>query len=79
MSKLSKEEVLLNLAQRVKILRKQKGVTQQEAYIDTGIQFSRIEQGKRDIQLSTLNSMCTYFEIELKDFFEGHIQHYKHN
>jgi len=70
MNKVSKEVLLLNLAKRVKQLRKEKGVTQEEALFDTGIQFSRIEQGKRDIQLSTLNSLCDYFEIELKAFFE---------
>jgi len=65
-----KELLLLSLAKRVKQLRKEKGVTQEEALFDTGIQFSRIEQGKRDIQLSTLNSLCEYFKIELKDFFK---------
>ncbi len=66
----SKEKLLLELAKRVKELRKIKRVTQEDALNDTGIQFSRIEQGKRDIQLSTLNKLCEYFDISLKEFFD---------
>ena len=65
-----KEQLLVNLAKRVKELRRIKGVTQEEALHDTGIQFSRIEQGKRDVQLSTLKKLCQYFEISLNDFFD---------
>nr|WP_298793789.1 helix-turn-helix transcriptional regulator [uncultured Allomuricauda sp.] len=67
----AKEELLKKLAKRVKQLRDEKGVTQEEALNDTGIQFSRIEQGKRDAQLSTITKICQYFNISLRDFFEG--------
>ncbi|WP_456437296.1 hypothetical protein [Psychroserpens sp.] len=43
---------------------------QEDALIDTGIQFSRIEQAKRDIQISTLQKICEYFEITLGGFFD---------
>jgi len=69
MEKEGNEQLLSNLAKRVKQLRKIKGVTQEEALNDTGIQFSRIEQGKRDVQLSTINKLCEYFGISLKEFF----------
>ncbi len=71
MKKDNKDLLLLKLAQRVKELRKIKGVTQEDALNDTGIQFSRIEQGKRDVQLSTLSKICEYFEISFKDFFDA--------
>ncbi|MEO9513455.1 MAG: helix-turn-helix transcriptional regulator [Flavobacteriaceae bacterium] len=71
MKKEGNEQLLTNLAKRVKELRKIKGVTQEDALNDTGIQFSRIEQGKRDIQLSTLQKLCKYFGISLKEFFDG--------
>lgn len=70
MEKEGNEQLLKNLAKRVKQLRKIKGVTQEEALNDTGIQFSRIEQGKRDVQLSTIEKLCTYFDISLREFFE---------
>lgn len=63
-------QLLINLSKRVKQLRKIKGVTQEEALNDTGIQFSRIEQGKRDVQLSTLQKLCRYFGISLNEFFD---------
>ena len=70
MENFSKEEALYKLAKRVKNIRKQKKVSQQNAYNDTGIHFARIEQGKRDINYSTIVRICKYFEISLKDFFE---------
>lgn len=69
MEKESKEQLLKKLALRVKELRGTKGVTQEEALHDTGIQFSRIEQAKRDVQLSTVQKLCNYFEISMNEFF----------
>jgi transcriptional regulator with XRE-family HTH domain len=70
MEDISKEAALLELAKRVKELRKQKGVSQQNAYNDTGIHFARIEQGKRDVSYFTLLKICTYFRITLTEFFD---------
>lgn len=67
MENISKEAALLKLAKRVKELRKIKGVSQQNAYNDTGIHFARIEQGKRDVSYTTLLRICNYFNISLKD------------
>lgn len=69
MENFSKESVLLDLAKRVKKLREEKEVTQQEAYNDTGIHFARIEQGKRDISYTTFLRICNYFGISTKEFF----------
>ncbi|WP_420320762.1 helix-turn-helix domain-containing protein [Flagellimonas sp.] len=71
MEKLSKDQELLKLAKRVAQLRDEKGVSQQNAFNDTGIHFGRIEQGKRDISYFTLMKLCQYFEISLRDFFDG--------
>jgi transcriptional regulator with XRE-family HTH domain len=68
MEDFSKEEALFNLAKQVKKLRKQKGISQQNAYNDTGIHFARIEQGKRDVSYTTLLRICLYFEVSLMDF-----------
>lgn len=70
MEKDNKDYLLLELSKRIKGLRKEKGVTQEDALNDTGIQFSRIEQAKRDIQVSTLQKICEYFEITLGEFFD---------
>ena len=58
------------MALRIKELRDIKGVTQEEFYNDTGINISRIERAVSDVSLSTLEKICKYFEIPLKDFFK---------
>lgn len=61
-------ELLLTLANRLKELRKQKGVTQEDVYNDTGIHVARIEQGKRDISFTTLCKLAHYFEVKNWEF-----------
>ena len=67
----SKEGELLKLAKRVAQLRDQKGISQLNAYNDTGIHFGRIEQGTRDISYFTLTKLCHYFEISMAEFFDN--------
>jgi transcriptional regulator with XRE-family HTH domain len=62
------QELLLNLAKRLKELRKTKGVTQEDVYNDTGIHVARIEQGKRDISYTTLYKLAEYFGVALEAF-----------
>lgn len=62
------EKLLLELAKKVKALRQGKGITQEDAFNDTGIHFGRIEQGKRDVSFSTLKKICDYFEITMSEF-----------
>jgi transcriptional regulator with XRE-family HTH domain len=59
------QELLLNLARQLKELRKQKNVTQEDVYNDTGIHVARIEQGKRDVAYTTLCRLADYFEVSL--------------
>lgn len=62
------EEILLELAKKLKGLRKIKGVTQEQVYNDTGIHIARIEQGKRDISYTTLVRLADYFGATLDAF-----------
>lgn len=61
------QELLLNLAKRLKGLRKQKEVTQEDVYNDTGIHVARIEQGKRDISYTTLCKLADYFDVTINE------------
>lgn len=54
----------------IKELRKNKKVTLEVFYFDTGIHLARIEQGKQDISISTISKICDYFEISISDFFK---------
>lgn len=62
------QELLLNLAKRLKELRKEKNVTQEDVYNDTGIHIARIEQGKRDVSFTTLVRLAEYFGVNLNVF-----------
>jgi transcriptional regulator with XRE-family HTH domain len=63
----------INLNQRIvfciKEIRKQKKITLEIFYFDTGIHLARIEQGKQNITVATLLKICDYFGMKLSDFF----------
>lgn len=65
------KEILLELANRIKALRNDKGLTQAECYDDTGINFGRIERGVRDISFTTLVKICGYFNVSVDEFLKG--------
>ena len=67
-SVMTDEQILKRLAQKVKEHRLNKGVTQEQAYNDTGIHIARIEQGKRDITYTTLVRLADYFGVGLGEF-----------
>ncbi|CAL2089287.1 helix-turn-helix transcriptional regulator [Tenacibaculum sp. 190524A02b] len=67
---LTKDEITLRkIALCVKTLRSEYNVTLNEFYIDTGIHLARIEQGKTNVTVFTLQKICDYFDITMSDFF----------
>ena len=62
-------ELISKIVNRIKQLRNEKGVSQDTFYIDTDIHIARIETGKVNITVSTLQDICDYFGISLIDFF----------
>lgn len=62
-------EILSATAKRLKGLRVEKALSQEIVYNDTNIHIARIETGKNNISVSTLNALCEYYNISLKDFF----------
>ena len=63
-------QLLSKIISKIKKVRKDKNITLESFYFDTGIHLARIEQGKTNLSISTLSRICDYFEISLKDFFE---------
>lgn len=53
----------------IKEIRKEKNITLEVFYFDTGIHLARIEQGKQNITVATLLKICNYFGMKLSDFF----------
>lgn len=71
MAQLRDEELLNRIVARIKKLRKQRGVTLEEFYMETDINLSRIESSRSNISISTLSSICNYFGVTLSEFFKG--------
>lgn len=71
MPQIRDEILLVKIAEKIKKLRASKGLTLEEFYNDTGIHLARIESSKANISVSTLNAICKYFEITIRDFFKG--------
>jgi len=62
--------LLSKIAKKIKQLREEKNVSQEMFYIDTDIHIARIETGKQNVTISTLQAICEYFEISLSDFLK---------
>jgi transcriptional regulator with XRE-family HTH domain len=67
-----KDEVLLHkIAMKLKTLRDNKGVSQEDMYNETDIHIARIETAKVNISVSTLSKLCSYFGITMSEFFDN--------
>ncbi len=62
--------LLKKIAARIKQIRENSDLTQEIFLHDTGINIGRIERGERDISMTTLGSVCKYFDVSLKEFFK---------
>ena len=70
MNQRNNKKLQLLIAQKVKDLRKSKGVSQQQAYNDTDIHIGRLETAKNNATVNTISILCNYFGITLSEFFE---------
>jgi transcriptional regulator with XRE-family HTH domain len=69
MGKSVDKELLWKIAEAIKALREEKGITQEVFYHDTGIHIGRIERAKRNISVTTLAQICEYLGVSLEEFF----------
>ena len=63
MSQLQDKALILRISKKIKEIRTSNGVTLEEFYFDTGIHLARIESGKANVSVSTLSSICKYFNV----------------
>lgn len=61
--------LLRSIAKKLRELRKERGISQTDAYIDTDIHVARVETGRQNISVSTLSDLCDYYGVSLHDFF----------
>jgi len=67
-----RNQLLLNkIAFRLKELREEKGISQEQLYNETEVHIARLETAKVNVSISTLDKLCKYFKVSLSDFFEG--------
>jgi transcriptional regulator with XRE-family HTH domain len=68
---LRKDKLLLKkIAAKIRALRLEAGITQEQFYNDTNIHIGRVERGQINITIVTLNHICLYFDITLHDFLK---------
>lgn len=66
-----KDQALLrSTVDGLKVLRRQRNLTQEDFYNDTGIHISRVETGRVNITLSTLKTILDYYQVPLSVFFQ---------
>jgi transcriptional regulator with XRE-family HTH domain len=60
--------LLKKIAIVLKQLRETNQLTQEDVYNDTNIHIGRIEAYQVNLSVSTLSSLCNYFDIALSEF-----------
>ncbi|MCD7971039.1 MAG: helix-turn-helix transcriptional regulator [Alistipes sp.] len=65
------EELIREIALRMKRFRMEKGLPHSEVYIDTDINTGRVENGKSSTSVSVLKKLCTYYGKTLEELFRG--------
>lgn len=64
-------QLLGAIAHRLQELRKKHGLSQVRVSMDTGVNISRTESGKRTLSIHSVAILCSYYGISLECFFKG--------
>lgn len=63
------------VVERLKAIRRARGLTQENVRFDTDLNIGRIESGSHSITLTTLADLCDYYGITLEEFFHPIVTH----
>ena len=63
--------MLKSIAHKLAEIRKSKGLSQADVYIDTDLNIGHIEAGRKNVTISSLAILCKYYGITLEEFFRG--------
>lgn len=63
------------VVERLKAVRRERGLTQENVRFDTDLNIGRIESGRNSISLTTLADLCDYYGIPLEEFFKHIVTH----
>ncbi len=63
--------MLRQIIDKLRDIRKSRGLTQAAVYEDTSVQVSKYEVGYMNMSITTIAILCEYFDISLEEFFKG--------
>lgn len=76
MSKHLKNDKLIKaVGTRLRLIREELDLTQEEVWFQRNIVLSGIENGHKNMSFGTLVELCDLYDISLKEFFKG-LGHY---
>ncbi len=56
--------------ERLRTIRHQRGLTQENVRFDTDLNIGRIESGRHSISLTTLADLLDYYQVSFGEFFQ---------
>lgn len=65
------EELIKEIAKRMKRFRMEANKSHSETYIETDINTGRVESGKSSTSISVLKKLCVYYGRTLQELFKG--------
>ena len=65
------DAIVRTIAARLKAIRNERGLTQFAVYEQTDQNIGRIEAAQSNITISTLEKLCRFYGVSLKEFFKG--------
>ncbi len=65
------DKMLRQIVDKFREIRKSRGLTQGAVYEDTGIHVAKYETSNYNLSITTIAILCSYYEISLRDFFDG--------
>lgn len=63
-------DALVKIAAKLRILRRNAGLTQKAVAQDTGLNIGCIEAAKLNFNVTTLKRLCDYYKIDFNEFFK---------
>lgn len=76
MKRQRRNELLVGqVVDRLRSIRRERGLTQENVRFDTDLNIGRIESGQHSISLTTLADLCDYYDIPLEEFFKEMVTH----
>ena len=71
MAQRREDKLIRRVIDKLRVIRKARGLTQAAVYEDTSVDIQKYETQYTNLSLTTLAILCEYYEISLGEFFGG--------